>query len=213
MFTGVIEETGIIHTIRKGAGSSQLTIQARKVLEDIKVGDSINTNGVCLTVTAFGPDHFSVDVMPETIRQTSFSMLKQGSAVNLERALRLMDRIGGHLVTGHIDGTGKIVSRWEEDNAVWFKISAGAVILRYIAGKGSVALDGVSLTVTTCDAGGFSVSIIPHTQGVTTLLHRKTGDLLNIECDLIAKYLEKLQSAGTSEQKIDMRFLADNDFL
>jgi len=213
MFTGIIEETGIITTIKHGAGSSQLTIQAKLVVEDVKVGDSISTNGVCLTVTSFGPNYFIVDVMPETIRKTSLNLLKPGSAVNLERALRLMDRIGGHLVSGHIDGTGKIVRRWEEDNAVWFKISAEAGILRYIVDKGSVALDGISLTVTTADAQSFNVSVIPHTRDVTTLLTKKNGDLLNIECDIIAKYIEKLYNQGSTGRKIDMDFLARNDFL
>jgi riboflavin synthase len=213
MFTGIIEETGIIRAIKHGSRSSQLTIQAKLVVEDMKTGDSICTNGVCLTVTSFGPDYFSADVMPETIRQTSLSMLKQGSTVNLERALRLIDRIGGHLVSGHIDGTGKIVRRWDEDNATWFKITAEAAIFRYIVDKGSVALDGISLTVTTTDTNSFSVSIIPHTQQFTTILDKKTGDLLNIECDIIAKYIEKLQQHRSGEKKIDMDFLTKNNFI
>ena len=213
MFTGIIEETGIIKSIKHGTKSSQISIQAKLVVEDVKVGDSISTNGVCLTVTEFGPDHFTVDVMPETIRQTSFNLLKPGSPVNLERALRLMDRIGGHLVSGHIDGTGKIVRRWDEDNAVWFKIAAEESILRYIVDKGSVAIDGISLTVTTADNHSFSVSIIPHTREVTTLVHKKGGDLLNIECDLLAKYVEKLHKHDSAGQKIDMDFLSRNDFL
>ena len=213
MFTGIIEETGIIKSIKNGAHSSQLTIHAKVVIADVKVGDSICTNGICLTVTSFGPDYFVVDVMPETIRQTSFSSLKTGNMVNLERALRLMDRIGGHLVSGHIDGTGKIARRWEEDNAVWFKVLADSSILRYIVDKGSVALDGISLTVTTADAGSFSVSIIPHTQSMTTLLHKKTGDLLNIECDVIGKYIEKLYQKSSANLKIDIDFLAKNNFL
>jgi riboflavin synthase len=213
MFTGIIEEQGIVKSIRHGSASSQLTIQTTLVASDVKVGDSINTNGVCLTVISFGPDYFVADVMPETMRQTSLNMLKPGSAVNLERALRLMDRLGGHLVSGHIDGTGRIIRRWEEDNAVWFNVSAEAGLLRYIADKGSVALDGISLTVTTADARSFSVSVIPHTQMVTTLLHKKTGDLLNIECDIIAKYVEKLHSPGSRAGNIDLDFLGRNDFL
>ncbi len=213
MFTGIIEETGIIKAVRHGARSSQLTISAKRVVEDVKIGDSISTNGVCLTVTSFGKDDFTVDVMPETIRKTNFAQLKPGSAVNLERALRLMDRIGGHLVSGHIDGTGKISRRREEDNAVWFDISAEDNIMRYLVDKGSVALDGISLTVTTVKSGFFSVSIIPHTQVVTTLLLKSTGDLLNIECDILAKYIEKLNGSRISGSKIDMDFLAKNNYL
>jgi riboflavin synthase len=213
MFTGIIEETGIIREIKHGSKSSQLTIGAVKILEDMQVGDSINTNGVCLTVTALAHDCFMVDVMPETLRRTSFSSLTTGSPVNLERALRLMDRLGGHLVSGHIDGTGKIERRWEEDNAVWFKIKADAIILRYIVEKGSVSLDGISLTVTLVDARSFSVSTIPHTRDVTTLMHKRTGDLLNIECDIIAKYIEKLNATEGQGSKIDLTFLAKNNFL
>ncbi|MCX6306320.1 MAG: riboflavin synthase [Bacteroidetes bacterium] len=213
MFTGIIEETGIVKAITHGVKSSRISIQARLVTEDMKVGDSISTNGVCLTVTAFGPDYFTADVMPETIRQTSLNMLKTGSAVNLERALRLTDRLGGHLVSGHIDGTGKIIRRWEEDNAVWYNISANEQLLRYVADKGSVALDGISLTVTTVETGSFSVSVIPHTQKVTTLMHKKSGDLVNIECDIIAKYVERLTMPHSTGRNIDMDFLARNNFL
>jgi len=213
MFTGIIEETGIIKSIRRGTRSSQITIQATRVLEDVKTGDSISVNGICLTVTSFGSDHFQVDVMPETIRLTNLNTLEPGSAVNLERSLKLTDRLGGHLVNGHIDGIGKIVRRWEEDNAVWLKISAETGILRYIVDRGSIALDGISLTVTSTDINSFSVSIIPHTQKVTTLLLKKSGDLLNIECDIIAKYVEKLHKKDSGGMKIDMDFLERNDFV
>ena len=213
MFTGIIEETGIIKTIAQATGSFKITIQANLVVEDVKIGDSINTNGVCLTVTDFGVKYFMADVMPETIRQTSFILLKPGSPVNLERALRLSGRLGGHLVSGHVDGTGKIVRRWDESNAVWFKISAEETILRYIVDKGSVALDGISLTVTQAGSRTFNVSVIPHTREVTTLLSKKNGDLLNIECDIIAKYVEKLHHSYSTGQKIDMDFLARNDFI
>ena len=213
MFTGIIEETGLIKAIHHGGNASQLTIGAKEVVSDMKVGDSINTNGVCLTVTSFGAGFFMADVMPETMRLTSFSTLKTGSAVNLERALRLSDRLGGHLVSGHIDGTGRIGRRWEEDNAVWLNILADTQILRYIVGRGSVALDGMSLTVTSVDQRSFSVSIIPHTRAVTTIGEKKTGDILNIECDIIGKYIEKLNTPGSSGSKIDLDFLAKNNFL
>ncbi|MEI7898507.1 MAG: riboflavin synthase [bacterium] len=213
MFTGIIEEIGIIKSISQGSRSSQLTIEARRVVEDIKTGDSISTNGVCLTVISFGPDFFKADVMPETIRQTSFKTLRAGSSVNLERALRLTDRIGGHIVSGHIDGTGKIMQRRDEDTATWFKISADPEIIRYVIDRGSVALDGISLTVTTVEPGSFSVSIIPHTREGTTLNQKKTGDLVNIECDIIGKYVEKLHQKSTAGGKIDMNFLASNDFI
>jgi riboflavin synthase len=213
MFTGIIEETGLIKAIHHIGNASQLTIGAHRVLSDVKVGDSINTNGVCLTVTAFGPDFFKVDVMPETMRRTSFNALKTGSTVNLERALRLSDRLGGHLVSGHIDGIGKIGRRWEEDNAVWMNILADQEMLRYIVEKGSVALDGMSLTVTSVDARSFSVSIIPHTRDITTIGEKKAGDVVNIECDIIGKYIEKLSSSGNERSKINMDFLAKNNFL
>jgi riboflavin synthase len=213
MFTGIIEETGKIKAVQHGAKSSRITIVAAKVLEDLKIGDSINTNGVCLTVAAIGIDSFLADVMPETIRRTNFKTLSTGDVVNLERALRLSDRLGGHLVSGHIDGTGKIGRRWEEDNSIWFNILTDPAILRYIVEKGSVTLDGISLTVTTVDVRSFGVSIIPHTQDVTTIRQKIAGDLLNIECDIIAKYVEKLSSPGSSRSKIDMDFLAKNNFL
>jgi riboflavin synthase len=213
MFTGIVEETGIIKSIQHSDRSSKLTISALKVLDDIKAGDSINTNGVCLTVVAFGNNYFQTEVMPETLRRTSFRTLKTGSAVNLERALRLSDRLGGHLVSGHIDGTGRILRRWEEDIAVWFNISADAAILRYIIEKGSVALDGISLTIASTDKNSFSVSVIPHTSLVTTIMKKRAGDLVNIECDMIAKYIEKLSSPESSRSKIDLNFLAKNNFL
>ncbi|MEI6435390.1 MAG: riboflavin synthase [Bacteroidota bacterium] len=212
MFTGIIEEKGVVRLVRHGAKSSELIIGAKKALEEIKIGDSISVNGICLTVTGFGHDYFTVDVMPETIRQTSLSGLKTGSAVNLERALRLSDRLGGHLVSGHIDGAGKVSKVWQEDNAMWINITADQSILKYIVKRGSVAVDGVSLTVPSVNDYSFSVSVIPHTKQATTLTDKKTGDLVNIECDVIAKYIEKLSTGNESASNIDLDFLKKNDF-
>ncbi|MDD4553917.1 MAG: riboflavin synthase [Bacteroidales bacterium] len=212
MFTGIIEEIGIIRSVARGVSSSQLTIDARKVTEDMKTGDSICTDGVCLTVIRFGPDHFIVDVMPETMRRTSIGLLKPGSGVNLERAVRLTDRLGGHLVTGHIDGTGKIIRKWNEDNAVRYSVSAEPGVLKYLIERGSVCLDGISLTVVSVDRNAFGVSLIPHTQSVTTLLNKQAGDLLNIECDIFAKYTEKLIHHPSSGGEIDLKFITDHGF-
>ena len=213
MFTGIIEEKGVLKSVRHGARSSELVVAAKKILEDIKIGDSISTNGICLTVTGFTSDQFTVDAMPETLRQTSLSVLKNGSAVNLERALRLSDRLGGHLVSGHIDGTGKVSKVWIEDNATWINVTAEPSILKYIINRGSVALDGVSLTVATVDSRSFNVSIIPHTQISTTLTEKRPGDMINIECDMIAKYVERFTLNSKQHQVIDLEFLAQNNFL
>jgi len=154
-----------------------------------------------------------VEVMPETIRRTNLNKLSVGSIVNLERALLLSDRLGGHLVSGHIDGVGKVIRRWEEDNAVWLSIGAEAAVLRYIVEKGSVALDGISLTVASVSPRTFEVSVIPHTRDITIISDRQPGDLVNIECDMIAKYIEKFVKPGYPGTKIDMNFLEKNDFL
>lgn len=213
MFTGIVEERGVVKSISKGTNAVEITIGAAKVLEDVKIGDSISTNGICLTVVSFNQNCFTVDVMPETMRRTSFSQLDSGSFVNLERALKLSDRLGGHLVNGHIDGTGTIVRKWREGNAVWFSVQTDRTLLKYIVEKGSVALDGISLTVADVDATSFRVSVIPHTGDVTTLLGKNTGDLLNIECDLLAKYIEKLTMGTHSASKITPEFLQNNGYL
>ncbi|SHH41227.1 riboflavin synthase alpha chain [Caloranaerobacter azorensis DSM 13643] len=216
MFTGLVEEVGIVKSILKGTKSVKIVIKAKKVLEDIKIGDSISTNGVCLTVTDFTDDTFSVDVMPETMKRSNLKNLVPGSKVNLERALRLGDRLGGHLVSGHIDGTGKILSFDKEDNAVWVTIKPPEELLKYIIYKGSIAIDGISLTVAYIDNKVFKVSIIPHTKKVTTLIEKSLGDEVNLECDMIGKYVEKLLIHNKREEDdkdIDIKFLKEHGFI
>ncbi len=211
MFTGIIEEIGAVRNIRMGSKSCILTISAKTVLEDVHIGDSIAVNGTCLTVCSFDGSSFSADVMPETMRRTSLGTLRAGSSVNLERAMAAGGRFGGHIVSGHIDGTGRITSMKQEDNAVWVTISADAAVLRYIVEKGSIVIDGISLTVARVTSSDFAVSIIPHTGAETTLLRKNIGDIVNLECDIIAKYVEKLcqpKSAGITED-----FLAKHGFI
>lgn len=188
MFTGIIEEVGRVRQI----GGGVLSIDAQRVLEDVQLGDSICVNGICLTVTSFDARHFTADVMPETIRRTSLAELKKGSPVNLERALTLSSRLGGHIVSGHIDGTGEVLSLKQEGNAVLLQIAADDALLRGIVEKGSVALDGISLTVAAVGAQDFTVSLIPHTLQSTNLHTKKKGSRVNIETDIIGKYVERL---------------------
>lgn len=197
MFTGIIEEIGRIKTITRGPQSIRLTISCGKVLMDSRPGDSIAVNGICLTAAALGSDWFSADVMPETLRRTSLQQLKLHDPVNLERALRLSDRLGGHMVSGHIDGTGRLVRLIREDNAILLTFEAAPSILRYVVSKGSVSIDGVSLTVVGVDEETLQVSLIPHTAGQTTLGGCKVGDDVNIECDVIGKYVEKMLGGHT----------------
>lgn len=192
MFTGIIEETGTIKNIKVSGNSATIAVNANIVLQDTKIGDSICTNGICLTVTDMGKGYFCADVMAETMRRTNLGSLTTGDKVNLERALLLNTRLGGHIVSGHIDGTATISNMAKEDNAVWIEITANNNILKYIVEKGSVAIDGISLTVAKLTNNSFSVSIIPHTGEETVLLNKKKGDLVNIECDIIGKYVDKL---------------------
>lgn len=217
MFTGIIEEIGTVRRIERGAAGARLTIAAKTVLEDTKLGDSIATNGVCLTVVSMTSDTFSADVMAESLRRSSLGALQSGSPVNLERAMPANGRFGGHIVSGHIDGTGTIASQKREDNAVWVTVRTSSSLLRYIVEKGSIAIDGVSLTVATVDESSFAVSIIPHTGAQTILLGKKPGETVNLECDVIGKYVEKLLTPYTSAEKpatsgITMDFLARNGF-
>ena len=192
MFTGIIEEKGTISKIMKNASQAVLTIKAQKIMEDIHKGDSIAVNGICLTVTAFSKNEFQADVMHETLNRTALKMLKPGSSVNLERAMAAGGRFGGHMVSGHIDGTGKIAEIKEDSLAIWYTIEAPPQILRYIVEKGSIAIDGISLTVAKVTQTTFSVSTIPHTRSATTLGERRPGDLVNLETDIIGKYVERL---------------------
>ena len=217
MFTGIVEEVGQIQSIKKGEKSSKLIINASLVLDETLVGDSISTNGVCLTVTRINNSSFEADVMAETLRMSNLGNLQTGDQVNLERALTLNKRLGGHLVSGHIDGIGEIISREKEDNAIWITIKTSANIIRYIIGKGSIAIDGISLTVAYVDEQVFKVSIIPHTGTNTSLLTKLQGETVNLECDLIGKYVEKLlgiqNSSNRSSRTIDANFLESYGFI
>ncbi len=192
MFTGIIEETGTLERIRPGAHSAVLTIRAEKVLSGTKAGDSIAVNGVCLTVTALSSGCFLADVMHETLNRSSLGNLACGSLVNLERAMAADGRFGGHIVAGHVDGVGKITHIRRDDTAVWYTVQAKPEVLRYIVEKGSVAVDGISLTVAAVTGKDFSVSAIPHTVSHTVLRVRTEGSLVNLETDVIGKYVEKL---------------------
>lgn len=215
MFTGLVEEVGQIQTIAKGQRAARITIRADKVLRETRVGDSISTNGVCLTVTDFSKGSFTVDVMAETMRRTNLHLLSPGDEVNLERALKVGDRLGGHLVSGHIDGLGAIKHREQEENAVWLTIEAETELLKYIIPKGSIAIDGVSLTAARAEDVFFKVSIIPHTRDATTLLRKKAGDKVNLECDMVGKYVERLlrpESLLPAKKEISLQFLSEHGF-
>lgn len=207
MFTGLIGEVGRLKSLTRGV----LEIECRQVLEGLKVGDSISVNGICLTATAFDDKSFRADVMPETIRRTSLEGLSVGAKVNLERALRVGDRLDGHIVSGHIDGVGRIISLRAEGNACVVEISADRSILRQIVEKGSVALDGMSLTVIDVSDRSFKVSLIPHTMSATNFVDKKVGNPINIETDIIGKYVERLMSFDSSSV-LTKEFLTANDF-
>ncbi|WP_419725915.1 riboflavin synthase [Terrisporobacter petrolearius] len=215
MFTGIIEEIGIIKNVKKNNKSSIITIQGKKIFEDINIGDSISVNGVCLTVTTFSNEIFTADVMNETLSRSSLSSLQNGSYVNLERAMSASGRFGGHIVSGHIDGTGKIIKIKRDDNAIWYTVTVEDNLIKYIVEKGSIAIDGISLTVANVNENSFSVSIIPHTSQKTILSHRLVGDIVNIENDVIGKYVEKLitfEKNKKDESNITMDFLLNNGF-
>lgn len=215
MFTGIVEELGTIRSIRRGAASAVLSIGAEAVLSDLRIGDSVAVNGVCLTATGVDGSGFTADVMHETLQRSSLGALGPGSRVNLERAMAADGRFGGHIVSGHIDGTGTIAERRRDDNAVWYTVSAPPALLRYIVEKGSIAIDGISLTVASVEADRFSVSVIPHTAAVTLLGAKGPGDVVNLETDIIGKYVERLlRPADTPAARsgISLEFLAENGF-
>ena len=204
MFTGIVEEVGVVKSIRRGASSAVLEIAAKTVLEDVHLGDSIAVNGVCLTATSYTGSSFTADVMHETLDRSALASLRPGSRVNLERAMAADGRFGGHIVAGHVDGVGTILETKRDDNAVWYTVAAGPEVLRYVVEKGSITIDGISLTVARVGPESFAISAIPHTGAVTVLKDRKPGDKVNLETDIIGKYVEKLLTAGpapTAEPK------------
>jgi riboflavin synthase len=215
LFTGIVEELGLIKAVRRGAASAQLVIDAVKVIEGSRVGDSIMVNGVCLTSVSFSDRQFIADVMAETLDKSNLGILKTGERVNLERALRLGDRLGGHIISGHIDGSGTITRLEKNDIAMLVTIKAPDAVMRYIIEKGSIAIDGISLTIVSYVKDAFQVSLIPHTARETTLGFKKTGDTVNLEGDIIGKYVERLmgfRSPG-KDSRVSMSFLAEHGFL
>lgn len=215
MFTGIVEEVGSIETIRSSRDAIQLKIAAHTILKGIAIGDSIAVNGVCLTVTSFKKNVFSVDVMPETVNATSLKTLSNGSRVNLERAMSANGRFGGHFVTGHVDGIGKIVKRKPVSNAVYYEIEAEKDLLKYMILKGSVAVDGTSLTIFGLTDSTFTISLIPHTLSETILGHKNSGDIVNLECDMLAKYIAKYASPETKKDDASLTpsFLEKHGYL
>lgn len=212
MFTGIIEETGTISRLDKRGHSIKLAVSCKKVLGNTRVGDSISTDGVCLTVTCLHQDAFEADIMPKTFRISSFSSMKIGDKVNLERALQLNDRLGGHLVSGHVDGLGRISQVHKDEIAYRIKILCDRSLLKYMMPRGSITIDGISLTLVSVNEMGFEVSVIPQTQDDTTLLNKTIGQSVNIENDMIAKYVERLTSYN-EKNEIDHSFLHKHGFL
>lgn len=216
MFTGIIEELGKVANLQILPDAAYLTIDAHKVLKNTQIGDSIAVNGVCLTVVKLHETRFTVDVMSETLQKTNLAELSQGSKVNLERALQLSTRLGGHLVSGHVDGTGTIHKKTKIGIAEVFEITASSSLLNYILPKGSIAIDGISLTVVDVDHQGFSVSLIPHTRQETTLGFKGVGSKVNLETDIIGKYVAQFLGKSSPSEKrkdISMEFLAQHGFL
>lgn len=216
MFTGIIEEIGKVRHVCSGAVCGEIDIEASRVLEGTKLGDSIAVNGVCLTVTRIHGRGFAADVMPETLRRSNLGGLRAGAGVNLERAMAAGGRFGGHMVSGHIDGVGMLSGQSREGNAVRMHIKAPCDILRLIVEKGSIAIDGISLTVAAVNETGFEVSVIPHTGSETTLLGKRPGDTVNLENDIVGKYVQKLLLPGerreAGQSGLTLEFLKEHGF-
>ena len=222
MFTGIVEELGeLVNRQPASSAGASLVIKASRVMEDLNIGDSIAVNGVCLTVARRSSNTFYADVMPETLRKTNLHLLSPGDRVNLERALPVGGRLGGHFLSGHVDSVGTVIAESNEGNALVKKIRAPEDVMRYIIKKGSIAVDGISLTVVDLGDNWFTVSLIPHTAGVTTFRYKHTGDTVNLEADMLAKYVEKLlqgndkgqiDEKAKSKSKISYEFLQEKGF-
>ncbi|HHX60313.1 MAG TPA: riboflavin synthase [Epulopiscium sp.] len=212
MFTGIVEEVGIVQSLKQGSNSKVITISGDMVFQDLRIGDSVAVNGVCVTVISLVNNSFLADIMHETLRCSSLGSLKKGSHVNLERAVANNGRFGGHIVSGHIDGTGEILKIKQEGNAIWYTIKVTSTIMKYIIEKGSIAIDGISLTVAKVSEKDFSVSIIPHTMKATNLLEKCVGERVNLENDIVGKYIEKFINPvyiQKPESKITQEFLQE----
>jgi len=210
MFTGIIQDLGVIRRLTRKGEDALLEVQTALPIDDVKIGDSISVSGACLTVTVLGKQSFTFDVSSETLSKTTLGKLKAGSAVNLEKALRMIDFLGGHLVLGHVDCVGQIIEKTNRSSSIIFGITLDPAFSKYVVAKGSITVDGISLTVNSCENGRFYVTIIPHTAGNTTLAGRKAGDAVNIETDILGKYVEKLLNPGRA---VDMDFLREHGFL
>ncbi|WP_067725300.1 riboflavin synthase [Oceanobacillus damuensis] len=216
MFTGIIEEMGTVEKMQKVSQQAvQLTIGSNKIIEDMNIGDSISVNGICLTVTNFSKTSFNVDAMPETIKATSLQMLKPGSKVNLERAMAANGRFGGHFVSGHVDGIGTIIDKHKQENAIYYDIEIPEELAGYLLHKGSITVDGTSLTLFGVNKNVFTISLIPHTVSETVLGGKDKGDIVNIECDMLAKHVQQMLSGQLDKQQkgIDEEFLNKNGFM
>ncbi len=216
MFTGLVAELGTVQNLARQGASYHLTVSAKKVMHNLKIGDSVAVNGACLTVVRLTEDSFTADVMPETVRLTNIGLLSQGSRVNLERTLRLCDGLDGHIVSGHVEGLGTISGQRPEGIAMVVTITTEPRLLRYIIPKGSIAIDGISLTVTQVTDSSFSVSLIPHTAKETTLGFKKMGDKVNLETDIIGKYVERMlttQPQAGDAAPLDKNILFENGFI